>query len=658
MSDSQANCKEVEVPGIKSPWLQRGSLAVVCLLVLGVYAYMVQPGPLELLAPSAADTYYNLLVRGFRAGQLSLRKEVPLSLVQLPDPYDPNANSIYWAEPYRMIDLSYYKGRLYLYFGITPALVLFWPYVALTGRYLFHWQAVITFCMIGFLASVGLLCVLWQRYFVDVSVGVVMACALALGLATGVPVLLSQSDVYEVPISCAYMLTMLALGAIWCALHEPERSRGWLVLASLAYGLAVGARPNLLLGAIILLVPAIQAWQQRRPIVALSLAGAVPITVIGLGLMLYNALRFNNPLEFGTHYMLAGERQVTRQFFSLHYLWFNFRVFFLEPARWGSRFPFVHGIVIPPLPAGDTQVKNPFGILTSIPLVWLALAVPLAWRNRPQLADLALRWFVGATTLMFGICALTLSLVCGANFRYEVDFLPALVLLAVIGILGLERVLVDRPAWRRASRWAWGLLLAFSVAFNLLASVDSYAETYNYWGISLARSGRAQEAIQRLELALRLKPDYAEAHYNLGVVLGQSGRVQEAIGHFEQALRANPDDPETNYQLGIALGQAGRLPEAAGYMERALRTRPDDAEAQYNLGVILVRLGRVQEAMAHWEKALRIKPDYAQAHYNMGVGLERAGKLQEAIQHYEQAVRIKPDYPEAQNRLARLRAVR
>src|SRR5271169_6233704 len=141
------------------------------------------------MCPSAAETYYNLLVRGFRAGQLSLKKEVPPGLAQLPDPYDSAANADYQSEPYRMLDMSYYKGKLYLYFGVTPALILFWPYVALTGHYLLHKQAVAIFCALGFLASVGLLRALWQRYFAEVNVAVVAACALALGLATGIPLL-------------------------------------------------------------------------------------------------------------------------------------------------------------------------------------------------------------------------------------------------------------------------------------------------------------------------------------------------------------------------------------------------------------------------------------------------------------------------------------
>src|SRR5579859_5564700 len=230
-------------------------LVAVCALVIGIYVYMSQSGLLELLSPSAADTYYNLLVRGFQARQLSLQKEAPPGLAELANPYDPTANAPYRLMPNRLHDLSYYKGRLYLYFGVTPALVLFWPFAALTGQYLFHRQAVTVFCAVGFLASVGLLYALWRRYFTDVSAGVVAACALALGLATGVPVLLSQADIYQVPIACGYMLIMLALGSVWCALYEPEprKSLRCLVMASALYGLAVGARPKLLFGAVILI---------------------------------------------------------------------------------------------------------------------------------------------------------------------------------------------------------------------------------------------------------------------------------------------------------------------------------------------------------------------------------------------------------------------
>jgi tetratricopeptide repeat protein len=519
------------------------SLAAVCVLVIGVYAYMAQSGLLELLSPRAADTYYNLLVRGFRTGQLSLQKEVPPGLGQLADPYDSTANAPYRLMPYRLHDLSYYKGRLYLYFGVTPALILFWPFAALTGQYLFHRQAVAIFCAIGFLASIGLLHALWRRYFAEVSVGVVAACALALGLATGVPILLSQADMYQVPIACGYMLMMLTLGAIWCALHEPDTRKrsGWLVAASVTYGLAVGARPSLLFGAVILLIPVAHAWRERQQILAPLLAATGPILFIGSGLMLYNYLRFDNPFEFGLRYQLGGQQQDTLQFFDLHDFWFNVRVYFLEPVRWSRQFPFVGRIVQPPLPPGHGNVEGAFGILTNTPLVWLALAVPLAWRDRPLKDGRALSWFVTAVVLIFGTGALTITFYCYTCVRYEVEFLPALMLLAVIGILGFERALADRRAQRCAARLIWGLLLVFSVVFNLLASVEYHAEAHHIQGVTLFQEGDLAGAIKQYEEALHLYPNYAKAHLNLGVALEQTGRVQEAIEQYEQALRINPD---------------------------------------------------------------------------------------------------------------------
>src|ERR1017187_1320791 len=341
--------------------------AAVCVLVIGAYAYMAQSPPWEPML-DASETYYNLLVQGFRAGQLNLKKEVPARFRQLADPYDPAANALYRDPPYRMHDLSYCNGRLFLYFGVTPAVVLFWPFVALTGGHLFHRQAVVIFCALGFLASVGLLRGLWRRYFAEVNLGVVAACALALGLATGAPTLLSWAGVYEVPISSGYTFTMLALAATWCAVHEPRNRSRWLAAASVAYGLAVGSRPTLLFGAVILLVPLIQSWQERRKTGVQLLAAAVSIGLIGLGLMIYNDRRFGSPFEFGLRYQLSGPGQFAQQLISLRYLGFNVGVCFLEAASSASGFPLVHETVVQPLPSGYTQAGSIFGILTNIPL--------------------------------------------------------------------------------------------------------------------------------------------------------------------------------------------------------------------------------------------------------------------------------------------------
>ncbi|MGO9610385.1 MAG: tetratricopeptide repeat protein [Verrucomicrobiia bacterium] len=652
MTDGRPDRSEATAPRQKALWTQRAILAAVCGLVIGVYAGTTHSGFWESLSLNPAESYYNLMVQGFRASQLNLKLDVPPGLSQLADPYDPVANAHYRGAFYRLHDLTYYKGRLYMYFGVTPALLLFWPYVALTGHYLFHRQAVAIFCAAGYLVSVGILNALWRRYFSEVSVWVMAAGTLALGLATGVPVLLSRCSVYEVPISCGYMLTMMTLGAIWCALHNSDRKWRWLLVASIAYGLAIGARPSLLYGAIILLIPVVQTWRERRTVWPLLIAAIAPVTLAGLGLMFYNARRFGNPLDFGWHYQLAANREVTQQLFSVRYIWFSVQSYFLQPVHWSRHFPFVNDAVAPPVPSGHGLPEAPFGILPNVPLVWLALAVPLAWRDRSGPARSTLCWFLLAVALLFGIGASMMGLFLAACVRFELEFLPTLVLLAVVGVFGLERTFTRRPVWRRVMRCGWGLLLGFSVMFNILSGIEHHAESEHDLGMTLMELGKVTEAIDRFTDAARLDPDYAAAHNELGFALEQTGRLNEAIQEYEQALRLRPDRAETHYNLGNALVRAHNLDAAIREYEQVLRLQPNNREAHYNIGEILLARGRIQEAIAQYEQALRIDPAYAEAHDKLGIALAESGRLEDAITHFEQALRLEPDSAAAHNSLA------
>jgi tetratricopeptide (TPR) repeat protein len=623
---------------------------VVCALVIGFYAWNAGPGFLEPWAAGAQDNYYNLLVRSFRGGHLYLSRDVP------PDISDsgvlPGQDWVSEAVS-GLAELSYYKGKLYLYFGVTPALVLFWPYVALTGHYLSHKAAVAIFLSVGFLAGAGLLFAMWRRYFKETNVASVVAGALALGLANFAPPILRRADVYEVAVSCGYALTMLALAGVWGALHDARRSWRWLAAASLAYGLALGARPSLLFGAIILLVPVAQAWSQRRRVWPLLLAAGGPIVLIGLGLMFYNKLRFDSPLDFGLLHQLPP---AVRQLFSPRYFWFNFRVTFLEPARWSGSFPFADDINVPEHPRGYFGEDHPFGVLTNIPLVWLALAAPLAWWRRPVEARSLLRWFLAAVALLFGMCALTLAFYDYIAMRYELEFSASLIFLAVVGFLALERALAGWPAWRRVVRCAWGLLLAFSAAFNVLAGFALQAYLDCGLGVALQQRGKLDEAIAQYQTAVQLKPGYTAAYYNFANALMQQGKVDQAIAQYQKAVETEPRFTVARLMLANALLQRGKVDEAISQDELAVQTNPEYAEAQYSLGGALLQKGRVDDAISHYQQALQLNPDFAAAHSELAGTLLQKGRAAEAISHFQKALQLTPSNPSLQNNLAWLLA--
>ena len=73
MNETTSDCKQ---PGTSARKDREGTLRRLgrgLRLVIGVYAWSAKSGWLELWSSNAENSYYNLLVQGFRAGQLNLK---------------------------------------------------------------------------------------------------------------------------------------------------------------------------------------------------------------------------------------------------------------------------------------------------------------------------------------------------------------------------------------------------------------------------------------------------------------------------------------------------------------------------------------------------------------------------------------------------------
>ena len=449
-------------------WWRRFGVVLASVAVIGLYAWTVSPAVSQLHGPTPREAYYNLQIDGFRAGTLAMKIAPDPGLARLANPYDPAQNG-----PYRLHDASYFNGKYHLYFGVTPALLLFLPYRLLTGHYLWHHEAVLFFCAAGFLTEVWLLCALRRTYFPGIGAGVMFLGTLGLGLANGMLPLLRRPDVWEVPVASGSWLVMLAVAALWQAGHKPGRKEVWLAAASTAFGLAVGARPTLLLAVSGLAVAAVAFWRAEpagsRRRAGLVAAALVPVALIGAGLAFYNYARFGNILEFGQRYQLAGVEVAKLKLFSVEYGWFNLRHYLFAPVNWQMYFPFVREVTVVKPPAGHLGTENPYGVLSNVPIVWMALALPLAWRRQ---GPGGLRLWCLTLAVVTTACALPLFFFGGVTSRYIVDFLPGLVLLGVAGGLALEQAGAARPAWRWSARTAWTGLLVFSIAVNFFISCE------------------------------------------------------------------------------------------------------------------------------------------------------------------------------------------
>ncbi len=629
-------------------WLPAACVAAV----IAVYGWIAGRTHSE-FGDDPSGAYYNLLVEGFRAGQLGLAKEPPAALAQLTDPYDPAANAGFRGTLFandRLHDLSYFRGRLYLYFGATPAVLLFWPVVALSGQHLSHQHAVGVFAVLGFVATVALIRSMRRRYFSAAPEWLFAMAVLAAGLATSMPLVLQRPDVWEVAVSCGYALTMLTLLALWRALHAENKAR-WLALASLTFGLAVSARPNLLPGAVILLVPLLAAKQTLRgdpkrnaTLLRLLWAALGPITIVGMAVLVYNQRRFGQVFEFGQHYQLAADRQDQVRHFAGENLWINFRLYFLGAAGWSRVFPFLTPISEPALPPGHGALDFPYGVLTNTPFVLLALAAPLAWRSQPASNDAALRWFAGSVAVLFVITAVTMGLFYGSCVRYELEFSPSLVLLAVGGLFGLEATLRRQIRWRSLALGAAAITLFYSIAFTSLYGLIRRAEVEGGYGRAMLGEDRNDEALVALKKAAWLRPASAEFHFLLGVAWVRTGASDRGREQVVDAARLDREN-RAGF-LGIfsdELMQANAPDKALEQLQRLAREVPDAAVVHERLGRILVADGRADEAIGRFETAVRLDPNSMEAHVALSRIFSASGRELEAQAHRNAALRIESE---------------
>jgi len=462
---------------LRSSRLVEYAWAVTVLALSGwLYFWTVTSGATPLTSRLQPDDMYNRLSDAFLAGQLSFIEAPNPKLADLDDPYDPAQN----AGLSHFHDVTYYKGKYYLYFGAAPAVLLLAPWKALTGTYLGENLAAAIFAWIGAAISMALVLVLRRRHFPALSGWVGGLCLFATAFANFTLPMLRRPVFYELAIASAFAFAMASLLCVALAIESGERRRVWLFLAGLFYGLTLASRPSYLFGAVVLAAPFIPTWKAYRanlsvdwkPVIQDAKALLIPLLLlIGL-VLLYNALRFGNPLEFGTSYMLAGMHPQRDALVSVGFIPTNAWFYLLAPAQLSVFFPFVQVIHIPwfTLPTGYTGEEDMFGILPNMPFFWMALLIIPIWREARIARSSELRNFATGALALIALNALVLFRLNGASNRYFLDLLPALLVMACVGVFWMEQAIETKIA-RLAARILWIGALAVTVAFNIIVSI-------------------------------------------------------------------------------------------------------------------------------------------------------------------------------------------
>ncbi len=150
---------------------------------------------------------------------------------------------------------------------------------------------------------------------------------------------------------------------------------------------------------------------------------------------------------------------------------------------------------------------------------------------------------------------------------------------------------------------------------------------------------RAEEAVSRLETALRLDPQRGEVRALLavawtkrGTALGLSKKFNEAVDAFARAVELEPHDPRWLARLAFAQHAAGRRDAAAQSLLRLANMTGEEKFAYAGaLGILLAQEGRHEEARAWLAKSRPEEADFADARFELAA-LEAARGNRESAQ--------------------------
>ncbi len=126
--------------------------------------------------------------------------------------------------------------------------------------------------------------------------------------------------------------------------------------------------------------------------------------------------------------------------------------------------------------------------------------------------------------------------------------------------LGLE--LAQRGSRRAAARRHRAPTLAADLALLEAQALDDL--------------GRSDEALIRVDAALRLAPGRADALHEKGVALFDLSRFTEAKAVLTKAVALQPEDAYTHQMLGLALEGLGEQPAADAELARAIQLAPGE----------------------------------------------------------------------------------
>jgi hypothetical protein len=505
-------------------------VASMCVLLsAAIYLWFSTTGLWIQWPDNSGSVMYDRLVTSFWKGDLALQIQPDTALLRLPDPYEPDAR-LNIPNLDKVWDMSLYGGKVYMYWGAAPALLMVILKLMIPGT--IGDQFLVLGYSLGLLVFQSLLILyLWRRFFYSLPEWTLAAPLLFAGLAEPLLWSLNVPLIYEAAIMAGQFFLMGGLYFVVTALDVRSFSARRLVLAGAFLSFAVGSRATLVIPVIFLSLMA--AWWilfgSDRPLQTIGAAHALtglaaPLMLGAIIISWYNWARFGSPFEFGFRYQIAAVNYYRdySAIFLPRYIPPNLYMYLLNPPHIFRTFPLVRPGLNKPLMNAYYNNYSPHvyhseqvvGLLYAAPLAILVL-IPMAsllikgrWPDQPsgsvpsRSTEPFLSWIVVGLSVSFLLTSASILLYFYAAIRFLMDVFPLLALITSIGFWQGYLFLGSKPISRIFYSGLTMFLAAESIGIAIVLPLadpiqrfqeknpqlyDSLAHSFNLWIRSLPR---------------------------------------------------------------------------------------------------------------------------------------------------------------------------
>lgn len=432
-------------------------VVIICIVTVMIYNQSYSQGedikyPLE----GSFEEYdpYTQQFDAFMKGRLSFDYIPDENFMSLENPYDPDARE----EDTFLYDRAYYNGRYYSYFGTAPIFTVIYPYYFIMGR-LPSGGVIQTVYMTLFAVFFPLLIMNLAKKLSSRLTSPMAMIITYTAYLSSLNLLMGRGDKPFYYIAATSAMAFLAMFMFFfykgiCA--ERFRNRCiYLLAAGISYVLCFHSRINVAFAAVFFIIPMIifgiifkkREINKIRILAELCFLG-IPV-VIGLTVsLIYNYVRFDNPMEFGATYQLtvADVSTYALDIKEIGYAIYCYYIAPIEQSMINDSLMLIH--TVPFTLDRYLYVDSYFGIMR-IPFMLFSLAVPFVCARKSTMPA------VRVTLISASVGTVVVSWIdfCmgGLIFRYLCDISVILAVIASVcafkcvdGIRGIGEIRVRK----------------------------------------------------------------------------------------------------------------------------------------------------------------------------------------------------------------------